>query len=122
MLGAINAKRLGQVSLESPLLESCVGICARRPTGRIRRPARLGPLRFNFSKGGPQLDLRGRARCFVQHSGEPLQDQCDGRPDQSVSRTWPSTGNGMNTELVSPMGNGRGPEEIKNAPNELSRT
>ena len=110
-----------QVSLESPLLESCVGISARRPTGRIRRPARLGPLRFNFSKGGPQLDLRGRARCFVQHSGEPLQDQCDGRTDQSVSRSWTFTGYSMNTELVCLMGIGGGPKDIEKAPNRQFR-
>ena len=65
MLGAINAKRLGQVSIESPLLESCVGISARRPTGRIRRPTRLGPLRFNFSKGGlSSISVGGRGASF----------------------------------------------------------
>ena len=52
---------------------------------------------------------------------KPMQDQCDGCSDQSVSSSWTFAGYSMNTGLVCLIGINSGPKDIEKAPIQLPR-
>ena len=70
-------------------LQDLIEVAKARVRAKVERPFRVIKQPFGFEK----TRLRGLFQ-------ESLQDQCDSRTDQSLSRSWPSNGCSMTTELV----------------------
>ena len=79
------------------------------------------PIQSGGSVSCDQATVRRSEDPAAGISQEPLQDQCAGRGDQSVSRSWPSTGWSVNTETICLLGLTSDPKIWGTTRNQLSR-